>query len=81
MYISSLLPTLNYVIKEANQLLFKFLWKGVDKVTRLSTINSYKEGGLKMVDLDSQIKALRLSWMKRIFTPGSGTWKLPTFLL
>ena len=75
MYISSLLPTPNYVIKEANQLLFKFLWKGVDKVTRLSTINSYKEGGLKMVDLNSQIKALRLSWMKRIFTPGSGTWK------
>ena len=75
MYISSLLPTPNYVIKEANQLSFKFLWKGVDKVTRLSSIKNYKEGGLKMVDLDSQIKALRLSWMKRIFTPGSGTWK------
>ena len=28
-----------------------------------------------MVDLDSQIKALRLSWMKRIFTPGRSTWK------
>ena len=75
MYISSLLPTPNYVKKEAKQLLFKFLWKGVDKVTRLWTINSYKEGGLKMVDLDSQTKALRLSWMKRIFAPGSGTWK------
>ena len=75
MYISSLLPTPNYVIKEANQLLFKFLWKGVDKVTRLSTINSYKEGGLKMVELDSQIKALRLIWMKRIFTPGRSTWR------
>ena len=28
-----------------------------------------------MVDLDSQIKALRLSWMKRIFTLGRSTWK------
>ena len=47
MYIFSFLPTPIYIIKEANQLLFKFLWKGVDKVTRLSTINSYKKGGLK----------------------------------
>ena len=57
MYFSSLLPTPTYIIKEVNRLLFKFLWKGVDKVTRLSTINNYREGGLKMIDLDSEIKA------------------------
>ena len=33
-YISSLLPTPNNIIKELNQLLFNFLWKGKDKVTR-----------------------------------------------
>ena len=38
-YVSSLLPTPKEVIKELNQLLFKFLWNGVDKVTRLSAIN------------------------------------------
>ena len=72
MYISSLLPTPTYIIKEVNRLLF--LWKGVDKVTRLSTINDYREEGLRMIDIDSQIKALRLGWMKRIFTPSNGTW-------
>ena len=51
-------------------------------MTRLSTINDYREGGLRMIDLDSQIKALRLGWMKRIFTPSNGTWKsyLPSIL-
>ena len=49
-YIPSLLPTPKEIIKVLNQLLYKFLWKGVDKVTRLSTINEYEKGGLKMVD-------------------------------
>ena len=57
-YISSLLPTPQTIIKEVIQLIFDFLWKGKDKVTRLSTINAYEEGGLKMMDLDSMIKAL-----------------------
>ena len=74
MYISLLLRTPAYMIKEVNWLLFKFLWKGVNKVTRLSTINDYRERGLRMIDLYSQIKALRLGWMKRIFTPSNDTW-------
>jgi len=40
-YISSLLPTSKGIIQELNRLLFKFLWKGTDKVTRLSAINEY----------------------------------------
>ena len=40
----SLLPTPIEVIKGLNQLLFKFLWKGVDKVKRLSVINEYEKG-------------------------------------
>ena len=50
-YISSLLPTPNNVIKELNKLIFDFLWKGKDKVTRLSAINNYEEDGLKMTGL------------------------------
>ena len=63
------------MVKQLNQLLFKFLWKGTDKVTRLSTINDYGEGGLKMIDLESMVKALRLAWLKRIFNANDGTWK------
>ena len=49
-------------------MIFKFLWKGTDKVTRLSTINEYENGALKMIDLESMIKSLRLALLKRIFT-------------
>ena len=74
-YIFSLLPVPKRIIQELNRLLFKFLWKGTDKVTRLSTINEYENGGLKMIDLESMIKSLRLAWMKRIFGKNDGAWK------
>ena len=73
--VSILLPTPKRIIKELNQLLFKFLWKGTDKVTRLSAINEYENGGLKMIDLESMIQTLRLAWIKRIFGANDGTWK------
>ena len=42
-YISSLLLIPKGVIKDMDQWKFKFLWKGVDKVTFLSTINDFKQ--------------------------------------
>ena len=62
-------------IAELNRLLFQFLWNGTDKVTRLSTINEYDRGGLKMIDPDCMIKSLRLAWLKRIFSAQGGTWR------
>ena len=60
-YVCSILPTPNQLLKELNKILFKFLWKGVDKVTRASVINECKEGGLRMVDLECMVKSLRLA--------------------
>ena len=56
-YILSLLPAPKEIVQELNRILFKFLWKGTDKVTRLSTINEYENGGLKMIDLESMVKS------------------------
>ena len=47
------------MLKELNKMLFEFLWKGVDKVTRASVINEYEDGGLRMVDLECMFKSLR----------------------
>ena len=41
-YVCSILPTPEELLKELNKILFKFLWKGVDKVTRASVINEYE---------------------------------------
>ena len=74
-YVSSLLPTPKELVKDINRLLFKFLWKGTDKVTRVSTINDFEHRGLKMIDIDSMIVSLRLAWLKRIFSENAGTRK------
>jgi len=63
-YVCSLLPTPQEIANKLNQLLFKFLWKGTDKATRVSVINDYKKGGVKMIDLESMVKSLRLAWLK-----------------
>ena len=75
-YPSSVLCTPLEVIKEFNSLVFRFLWNGNDKVIRLSTYAPYDQGGLKMLDYENMVKALRLSWFKRIVDPDYfGFWK------
>ena len=56
-------------------MIYKFLWKGPDKVTRNSVINRLEHGGLNLADIETQIKALRLSWIPRILDERKGTWK------
>ena len=60
-YPSSILCTPVEIIKEFQTLIFNFLWNGKDKVIRLSTYAPYEFGGLKMIDCESMVKALRLS--------------------
>ena len=78
-YASSLFPTPAKIIKQAEHIIYTFLWKGKDKVTRLSAINNFEGGGIKMIDIESMVKALRLAWLKRIFNDNESTWK--TYLL
>ena len=56
-------------------MIYKFLWKGPDKVTRNSVINTLEQGGLNLTDIETQIKALRLSWIPRILDERKGAWK------
>jgi len=46
-YICALISTPNELLKQLNQLLFKFLWKGTDKVRRVSVINKYEKRWLE----------------------------------
>jgi len=74
-FIKSLLPAPKEIVQELNLILVKFLWKGTDKVTRLSTIIEHENGGLKMIDLESMVKSLRLAWLKIIFGENDSAWK------
>ena len=66
LYISSIIQTPMEIIKRMERIIFKFLWRGPDKVTRNSVINSVENGGLNLMDIETQIKALRLAWIPRI---------------
>lgn len=59
-------------IKNLERMLFNFVWSNKkDKVKRTKLIQPIAEGGLQMVDLDSFIKSLKLTWLKRMSTSRS----------
>ena len=74
LYVSSIIETPPEIIKQMEKMIYKFLWKGPDKVTRLSVINTLENGGLNLTDLELHIKALRLSWIPRLIDEKEGPW-------
>ena len=75
LYTFSVLPTPEAFIKQLNTIIYNFLWKGPDKMARLAVINNIEYGGLKLADMETSIKSLRLAWLGRIFAEGSSPWK------
>ena len=54
-------------IKRIETIMYKFIWDGKpDKIKREILIQDYGKGGLKMIDIKTFIKALKISWIKRI---------------
>lgn len=74
-YVFSVLPTRQDFIKQLNTIIYNFLWNGPDKIARAAIINDIKFGGLRVIDLETSIKSLRLAWLGRIFSQGSAPWK------
>ena len=72
------LPTNQQVLDEINNIFYKFLWDGKgDKIKRSIMVGDYENGGLRMLDLNSFKKALKLSWMRKYLNENnSGKWKL-----
>ena len=55
-------------IKKLNSILFSFIWNnGADKIKRSVIVQSYEQGGLKMVDIQSFLSSLKTSWLKRLY--------------
>lgn len=67
-YMSLLLPTPLHIIKQVNHTICTFLWKG-------SAIDNFEGDGIKLVVMESLIKARRLAWLKRILNDNESTWK------
>ena len=55
----------------------KFLWKnGKPKIKHSTLTADYKDGGLKVVDIDSEFRALMLTWLKRLCDDNEHPWKI-----
>ena len=74
-YLSSMFPVPEEVIKEANRIIFKFLWKGRDRGGRNAVINTYENGGLRVLDFETMVKSLRLTWLRRLYSGEDAGWK------
>ena len=61
-------------IRDLSRILYMFIWKGVDKVTRNEMIQNYENGGTRMVDLQSYIHALKATWIRRLLNAGDLEW-------
>jgi hypothetical protein len=63
------------VVQKANNMLFRFLWNGTDKMKRLAAIADIENGGIKMPHLESIIDALKIVWVKRFSMKNYHPWK------
>ena len=83
---SLIIPKINHIImtipnpskaflKELNTLLFKFIWKSSEKISRAQLSKIHKHGGIKMVNIEKFFCSLKISWLRR-YLKSSGRWKL-----
>lgn len=68
------------LIKTLNKLLFNFLWhSGPDRISRKNIIKDFEKGGIRMIQVESFIKALKITWLRRIIMQNrlnSCTWNV-----
>jgi hypothetical protein len=79
-YISSM-P--DFVLQHLKAIQKQFIWDcKKPKIKHSTLIGKYDEGGLKDIDIETKIKALQLSWVKRLHDDNFHPWKvIPMYLL
>ena len=62
-------------IKEINKLIYNYLWGSRDRIKRNTLIGPVKSGGIGIVDKETKFKALKASWIPRLYNGNSNTCK------
>ena len=75
MYRSSVIALPKGLAKEVNSILYGFVWNWRDKVKRQALISDLKKGRLKMLDIESMIKAKRVAFLKKFLEEYPSPWK------
>ena len=62
-------------LKELNKLLYSFVWSGgPDKIKRVTLSSNYVKGGLKMINIFNFEKALKVSWIRKLYINQNSQW-------
>lgn len=65
----------DHIIRIINNLFYDFLWQGRTKIKQQVVVKSYIEGGLKMINLQAFISAMKTTWIRRSLKEQSN-WQL-----
>ena len=76
MYRAGLVYAHKDMVKEANKILFNFIWKGKDKVKRSALICDVENDGLRAPHLESIIKTQRITCCKKFVEGQQSSWRL-----
>ena len=76
-YPCTCLETPAKVLTQVNKLFLDFLWdNGSSKIAKYTVIRQINEGGLKLINLESKLSSLKLTWIKRSLMNPNCTWNL-----
>jgi hypothetical protein len=82
LYQCGVLDTPQTFIEYINDLAYNFVWSNKpNKIKRLTLIAEYENGGQKMLDITSFLKAQKTMWVKRILSSDNASWKAFPMLL
>ena len=76
-YLASAVQVHSNAVEEINKLMYSFLWSSCkEKVKRSVCINQNVKGDLNMVDIQTRIGSLRLSWLSKYIMNEYASWKM-----
>ncbi len=74
---SSLIGTPPENLKETNDIIQNYMWEGkAAKIAQNKLIKNIEQGGLKLCHFPTKVKALKLSWVKRLCDTSDAHWKI-----
>ena len=64
------------LLKDLNELFFNFIWAGTSGIKKTVLCQENCNGGLKMVNINAFIAALKTTWLRNIITDNNSTWSI-----
>ena len=76
-YLAMMSNVPNFIIETLKVIHNKFLWSNKpERVKQTTLLGNYSDGGLRAVDIVSKLKALKMTWIRRLVDNNFHRWKI-----